>query len=358
MRRVLDDLKSGRDASPEATLAALDILEQYECWTPFFKLVKRLTDNPGQRQLQYYVRLARVQNLYLEDVFAAAEAAARLVADMSVSFKELTDDLLPQFIAFEDFAAEATILSAVVDGFRSPVDRVSCLERLCMLYEKKTHNEELLGESYKRLLDADPKNVKALRYFKLVFTQGNEWERVVAVLQTLLEGLTHPLELYRTGQELAAIYLYQLGMAEEAIQVIDTHCAGSPLDTSTILYDAYHRIGNWTGCLTILQALLATVSTDRERSVLHFKMAALEEQAGHLQIALDHYVTSVKLWPECLDGIGAIINLGVQRRDWALVKTWLSTLGSQVRDERLRAQLKQAQIRLQDGLAHGSRTPP
>src|SRR5690606_9965975 len=131
---------------------------------------------------------------------------------------------------------------------------------------KKTHNEQLLDRAYKRLREVDPTNVKALRYFKLYFTQANEWEEVVAILKTLLGSVTRPQEVYRVAQELAAIYLYQLDMADEAITTLDTYCEGSPLDASQIMFDAYQRMANWNGCLKVLRQCLVSVGTDRDRA--------------------------------------------------------------------------------------------
>ena len=331
----------------------LDLLEQYECWGPYFRLVKRCVQDPASRTQRDFVRLARVQNLYLEDVFAAAETCAALVFEMQLPYQKFTEDVLPQVVEFEDFAAEATILSAIVDRLQN-AEAVACLERLCMLYEKKTHNETQLGKTYERLLAADPRNVKALRYFKLVFTQNNEWEEVVGILKTLLGCVTHPQELFRVAQELAAIYLYQLDMAEEAINILENYCADSPLDTSTISYDAHQRLADWQGCLKVLRQCLLNVDDDVGRAVLHFKIGSLQEQLGAVGEALDNFLKAAKLWPQFLDAIEGVINVGVQRQDWKLILTWLGTLGERVHDERLKAQLKQAQARLADGLAHAS----
>jgi len=352
IRKLVAELASGAALTAEARDVALDALEQHECWAPFFRLLKRCIESPADRRLGDYVRLARVQNLYLEDVFAAAETCARMVADLGLSYTAFSEGALSRVIEYEDFAAEATILSAAVDSFKALPDLVACLERLCMLYEKKTHNETQLGKTYERLLQVDARNVKALRYFKLVFTQNNEWEEVVAVLRTLLGCVSHPQELFRVAQELAAIYLYQLDMAEEAISAVGVYCEGSPLDTSTILYDAYQRLADWPGCLKVLRQCLLTVDDDESRAILHFKIASLLEQQDDLTGAQDDYVRAVALWPQFLDAIEGVINVGVLRQDWALIETWLGTLLERVTDDKLQAQLRQAQRRLKDGVAH------
>lgn len=352
VKKLVAQVDSGAALSAQARTEILETFEQFECWAPYFRLLKRCLQDPSTRQLSDYVRLARVQNLYLEDVFAAAETCAAMVVEMKIPYQKFTEEVLPQVIEFEDYSAEATILSAACDRFPEVTDHVQAIERLCMLYEKKTHNETQLGKTYEKLLAIDPRNVKALRYFKLVFTQNNEWEEVVGILRTLITCVKHQQELFRVAQELAAIYLYQLDMAEEAINVLETHCAESPLDTSTILYDAYQRMADWAGCLKVLRQCLLNVDDDSGRAVLHFKIGSLLEQTSDLDGAIENFTKSAKLWPQFLDAVEGIINIGVLKQDWKLVQTWLQTLEGSIQDERLKVQLKQAQRRVQDGLAH------
>jgi len=352
VRKLVAQVDGANALSAEQRAEMLETFEQHECWTPFFKLLKKQLENSSSRQLADYVRLARVQNLYLEDVFAAAETCSAMVPELKLSYLRFCEEVLVRIVEFEDFAAEATLLSAVCDRFSAKGDVVACLERLCMLYEKKTHNESQLSKTYEKLLATDPRNVKALRYFKLAFTQNNDWEEVVGILRTLLTCVTHPQELFRVAQELAAIYLYQLDMAEEAISVLDTYCEGSPLDTSTILFDAYQRLANWNGCLKVLRQCLLNVDDDLSRAVLHLKIASLHEQLGELDAALDDFTKAAKLWPSFLDAIEGIITIGLAKRDWKLIQQWIGTLAEKVHDERLGAQLKQAMRRIQDGLEH------
>src|SRR5690606_33746452 len=122
-------------------------------------------------------------------------------------------------------------------------DQILCLERLCLLLEKKIFNESQLTSTYEKLLEIDPLNLKALRYFKLILVQDNEWADVASILQKLLKAVRHPEEVFRVAQELATVYLYHLDKPNEAIETIQKYCHKSPLDSSTILFDAYQRIG-------------------------------------------------------------------------------------------------------------------
>lgn len=352
LRRLAAQVDEGKALTGDVRAEALDLFERYECWAPYFRLIKRAIDDKSTRQLADYLRLARVQSLYLEDVFAAAETCAQMVQQLKVSYATVAADVLPRIIEPEDFTAEATILGAVCDRLSSKDDLIACLERLAMLFEKKTHNDGQLGKTYERLLQVDPHDVKALRYFKLIYTQNNEWDEVVSILKTMLKAVHRPQEIYRVAQELATIHLYQQDRAEDAIKVLSTYCTESPLDTSTILFDAYQRLANWNGCLKVLRQCLLSVDDDYGRAVLHLKIASLHEQLGELDQALDNFAQSSELWPNLLDAIEGVINVALLKKDWPTIQKWLGTLTGKVQDERLNVQLKQAAKRLQDGLDH------
>jgi len=350
IRQLVSRLESGASLSAEERKAMLATFERFECWGPYFRLIKRSLNDPRTRDLADFIQLARIQNVYLEDVFAAASTCTQMVENLGVTYATFREEVLSAVTEFEDFAAEATVLQAVAESFRDLDDRVACYERLCMLYEKKTHNETQLATCYERLLEIEPTNVKALRYFKFYYTQVSDWEEVVRFLKLLLDSVKHPQELYRVAQELSAIFLYQLDLPKEAIGVLETYCSESPLDASTILYDSYQRLGNWSGCLKVLRGSLLTVDADVERAILHHKMAVICEQIENPTEALENYKKSAELWTAFLDPVEGILNLALSRRDWVEVEKGLEQLAERVHNEELAAQLKQAIQRLQDGL--------
>src|SRR5690606_11548178 len=94
------------DSSPISRAELADILEtfeSYECWGPYFRLIKRSLQDSQSRKVEDYVRLARVQSLYLEYVFAAAETCANLVRDLGIGYVAFSEEVLPQVMEFEDF---------------------------------------------------------------------------------------------------------------------------------------------------------------------------------------------------------------------------------------------------------------
>lgn len=356
IRELAKQASSRSNLSLDEARNLLTILGEHECWDPYFRLIKRLLNLPSTRALDLYIQLARAQNLYLEDVFGAAETCAKAVRDLKLRFVQVSEEMLPRVMGQDDFATEATILSAVAPTFIDHADHVQSLERLCLLYEKKIHNDRLLANTYDQLLEIDSGNVKALRYFKIVYTQHNEWEDVARTLRSLLAHVTHPQELYRVAQELAGVLLYHLDQADAAIQIIENFCSESPLDTSMILYDAYERIDNNTGCLKILRESLLTVSNEVSRAKVLYKIGVIQEKLGEKNAALEHYRTAFELWPLLLEAAEGLIGIAIEQKNWSILEATLETLASKIHDERLKGQLVQAKRRLKDGVGHASRT--
>lgn len=329
-------------------------LELHECWVPFFRALKKALQDSKTRQLHDYVRLAKAQGLFLEDIGAAADTCAQAIKDLDCHFEVMRDQVLPHIIESEDFLAEAQIWEKCLEYLKDKSDKIAVLERLSLLYDKKIHSENQLAKSYEKLLAIAPQNIKALRYFKLVFTQTSDWKDVVTVLKKLLTAVKHPQEVFRYAQELAGVYLYQLDMPEDAIKTLETYCNNSPLDTSTIHFDAFQRLGDSNGCIKVLRGCLLNVNDDFSRAVLHFRIAGIREQNHQLDDALENYQTAARLWPEFLEPLEGAISIAIQKRNWALTMSKLNDLKSRIRDPELGSQLVQAIRRLEDGLAHGS----
>lgn len=151
---------------------------------------------------------------------------------------------------------------------------------------------------------------------------------------------------------MAAVYLYQLDQPRQAIEVIEQYCEGSPLDASTIYFDAYQRLGDWDGCLKVLRECLLSVDDDGSRSILHFKMAQLEERLNRFDQAQSNYEKSVNLNPKFFEPYENIIYLAIQKKDWQLARRWLDQLGQSIGDDGLKIHIDEALARMDKGLLH------
>lgn len=346
IQKVIKSIDSGESLSREKCLSYIELLETYECWRPCFRLLKRSTQAGGVDSFDYFVTLARIQASSLDDVGSCTDTCSNMIRTLGLSFAAFKDQVIANVLPSEAWESEAIIFEAVGELFPEKSDRVLCVERLCSLYEKKVHNERKLHGSFERLIKLDPRNIKALRYLKLAFTQNNDWDGVVGILKRLMNVAIHKQELFRYAQELAAIYLYQLDNPQEAIATLEERCSESPLDGSMIHFDAYQRMGNVDGCIRVLRNCLINVDQNLERAIIHYKIAELEEQLGRLEIAATDYATAAQLAPDLLEPLEGLLQVQMRQTKWAEVLKTLDLLKTRVIEKPLAQRIDEAKRRL------------
>jgi tetratricopeptide (TPR) repeat protein len=341
-------LNKGASIPEQHFEAILEKLQDYECWSLYFRLLEAQIDNPKKRQLHFYVRTARAYAVHLEDIQRSAKICVKLLKDLRLSYAEFRERALCHIISEQDFESEAIILQAILPRLRTKEDSVACLERLCLIFEKKKYDELQLNRCYERLIDLEPNNLKALRYFKVVYTQNNQWDKVVSVLQSLFQNAKHINDRYRSAQELAAVYLYQLDQAQNAVDIIEKHCADSPLNTFTIHYEAYFRQQNWEGCLKVLRNYLRKIEGNLNKAIIHYKIGELEEQLKRPMDAEESYLKSLELAPRMLEPLENLIEMHLEAHRWDKVLADLGKLYELVDDPYLKEKVREGRTRLQD----------
>ena len=341
--------------SKEDYLKTLIDLENYECWDSWFHCVKSDTLAHPAHLIDNARRIARVQLVYFDDVASCSETCKELVANSKMHYEEFRTSILDMIVDNEDFVSEGTILQSTWDRFSEISDKIVALERICFIYEKKHHNEGMLQKMYEKLLKIHPENPKALRYFRTAYSQVHDWPAVVDILKKLLGASKHPQEVFRHAQELAAVYLYQLDDPDNAIRLIEEYCVNSTLDTSTIHYEAYYRLGKYDGCLRVLRGCLINIDEDTTRAVVHCRIASIYEQQGNYQLAYENFEKAFRLNEGFLEAIEGAISASLKLRNWSGVKDWLNVLLSKTTSSYLVSQLRAGVQRLEEGLKNADR---
>lgn len=328
-----------------------DILESYECWDPLFTKIKEKVASQTHRNEKDYLRLARIHAKYFEDLRETARICRDLVELYRISYQDFREQVLPPLVEDEDFAAEAIILESVRPVLRSLEEKILCIERLCLIYEKKKYDEAALSRSYSLLIDLDKHNQKALKYFKATFVQNQSWDEVVDVLFKLYQSAKHVNDGYRIAQELATVYLFQLDRPQDAIEVIRKYCRNSPLDTSSILYEAYYRVKDWKGCLEVLLDYLPKVQGDTDKAIVYLKIGELQELIGKVDDALESFSLSSRYDPSILDPLENSIEIHIYNQNWPQVVVCLRRMEEILHDVEMKTRVSEALERIQSGLA-------
>ena len=326
---VVSKIDAGEPLSDLQIEFALEQLEQKECWSP---LVTLLTRQLGTGNLIYYVKLCKVYNRYLGDIEKTVDICNKAVVALKLNYRQF-QKFLATFLLADDFKSEALILKGVYTSFNTLRDSELALERLCLLYDKKLSNPDGVQEVCNLLLQINPLNLKALKFFKVLYVQLGYWDKVCEVLKSMIRASSSKQNIFRFAQELAGLYLYQLDKPKEAIKTIEEYCYNSPLDTSIMLFDAYKLIEDWSNCLKVLDGVLKEATTNVEQAIIHYRIAKVYESVGQAQNAEKEYQRAFKLDETFLDPLEGIINLKIIIRDWIGLKIALMHLSECVKKE-------------------------
>lgn len=353
IKNHIDLINANSDLNADQTEDILTELAHYECWKPFQKLIsKSISNSEGDVKYRHMIWLAKVQYINLDDLPACTKTCKKLVKAFKLNYASFRKEILTQIINIEDWSAEIDILETVSNVFEQKKDKSKCLERLCLIYEKKCPKEDELARTFERLLQVDNENLKALRYFKMIYTQDNEWKEVVKILEKMVK-IVENAELHRIAQELASVKLYQLDEAKDALRILDTYCQNSPLDTTNLYYDSYFNIGEWDSCLAMLDKLYEKSTSSQEKSVIEFKRSQIYQYKEDIPNSIKHAEEALKLDPSLLEAFEQLIAISLVEKQWENTIKLLNRLKTEVQSvflvERIQATIEKLEYSIENG---------
>lgn len=133
---------------------------------------------------------------------------------------------------------------------------------------------------YKRALGVDPHLLPALEALEDIYTERGAHSDLAEILKRMSESLTKAGELIETKLRLAELYETKLHDSDAATEV---YAAVVGLDSSNLqalrgLERAYGAQRKWTELVTVLEAQLVGVQSERERVDVLLKLARIQEE--------------------------------------------------------------------------------
>ena len=348
VRRTIAAINAGDQLTPTQQYEAQQLLTEHECWLPLFQLLDNKLKDNSQDALEIYLHKIEIEIKYLGEHERVAKQAKAIVKRFGVDFAWFRLKVLS--VIEGNWHLEADVLKAVCMDFRTQPDRVKCMEKLCSIYEKKIPDEQLLQKHYRDLIKIDPKNILALKYYKMLHSQNFDWERVIDALRKIMRW-GNLSDAYRSAQELAAVHLYSKNDPQEALRIMKKHCADSPLDKSTILYDIYSRLGNDRECVRILKQKLIAARQATAQAQLHVRIASLQEKRNRLDAALREYEHAFEKDPSQIEVVEKIIHVCLLRDDLPGVLNWLRKLENRATEKEHRERLRRVRSSIKKRLA-------
>ena len=359
MLEAVSRISAGERFSPEDEAAVIAELEAHECWQPLLRYIDQQIAKSGPALEDYYLQSLRIRLRYFGDLVKSQALVADLIRRCGMNFKHLRERVLSDEVIHEAGPeCEAALVEAAAAAFDKPAEKIAALERLAAIFEKRLFNEQKLSQVFERLTNLDPDNLRALRYFKMLFSQNNEWQQVARVLRRMIDIVPGKHESFRLAHDLAYALVYHLNQPRDGLAILDRYCRESPLDVSQIAFDAAYRIGDLQRCLDVLNQAQSAVRDESGRAVIQLRMAELHRRAGDLKSMERCLEESINSWPVFLDPFEPLIQLHLAAGRWDKVVRALTTLAARVQDKELVSQIRETIRRVETGLreSQSSRT--
>lgn len=309
----------------------------YECYIQAVTVLQWRIENGARGELQKlddYIAILTIWHDGCEDTGKFTETLKDCVQRVKPSFSTIRLRLVEHIVGAEQFAEQARIYKAIASSIEDLEQRVLLLERLAFLYEKKLTLTSEVDATFHLILELDPKNIRALRYQKLVQVQSGHWKEAVKTLERLVDVFpVSSFERQRAAFELAQIYLYQLNQPQMARDTLNTHCQDSRIDTSQTYAEALERMNAFEELLVYLAARESKSENREEKSRLKHKMGMISAKAGKTKEALSHFQDSVYLNPSNLMAHEALISVLADGKMNSELIVELKTLASNVKLE-------------------------
>ena len=299
------------DPENRAALSQLkEIYEKKRAWKQLFAVLRKeaeLASDPDAR-LQNKIELARLAADRLHRNADAIELWKEVVEQAPETAGAL--DTLEKLAEREkDWASLATALEIRARRAEDPAERVKVLTKLGTAYGEHLSQPAEAARAWKRVLEIDPKNGRALRTLRESFlasgdyegieglyAEASDWEGLVEVLGSAAEKTADP-ELKKTLSFRAAeIYENEIGEPHRAFRNYERVLSVDPKNVraAKALMPIYTRDEKWNRLIGLLEVLFAAESEETERLRLANELRTLSREkmsdaAGAFRWAAEAY---------------------------------------------------------------------
>jgi tetratricopeptide (TPR) repeat protein len=321
---------------------SLKVLEAYECLGQVVRLLDwRLQQSKSSDVSIFsdYLWMMRVYYLGIEDFERFVEVAIRAVTTLSLPFSIVRIHIAEAILGVENFQDQAKLFNRLADVFVSRAQLIPLLERLALIYEKKLFLDEKVDEVYRKLLEVDADNVKALRYYKLHHMQSGQHIEAAQQLERLVTVLQNPFEKQRAAHELAQIFLYNLNNPARAREILETQCSDSLLDTHLTLMEALERLGAYADLVALLRQVVHSTENYEDKASLHLRISYALLKSGDFDGSVMAAQAAVDLMPQSFLAHEALLSTFMEMGNTSGIVETLERLSKIVAQEPSKAEI-------------------
>lgn len=175
----------------------------------------------------------------------------------------------------KDWASLAWALERRVSQTDEPKERIKLLQRLGTTFGEHLGQPAKAAEAWKRVLELDPKNGRALRTLRdsflrardwegleALYAESSDWEGLVDVLGGAAERAEDPEETKALSFRAAQVYVERIGNAERAFRSYERVLAVEPenADAAAALVPIYEQQGQWLQVVRMKEILVGAMA--------------------------------------------------------------------------------------------------
>lgn len=271
LEQVVDLEPDNREALGELKT----IYTKKRSWKQLFGVLEkeaRLASDPDVR-FESTLELARLAGDRLHQ-HAEAIALWKEVLEQKPDIEGGLDTLEKLAEREKDWESLAWALERRVADTSDPKERGKLLQKLGTTYGDHLDQPAKAAEAWKRILELDPKNGRALRTLRdsflrardwagleSLYAETNDWEGLVDVLGTAAERAESPDDTKALSFRAASVYVEKLGNAERAFRSYERVLTVDPknVEAASALVPIYEQQGKWPQVVRMKEILVATM---------------------------------------------------------------------------------------------------
>ena len=294
LNNVIETVNQGAVIPINKQIYSLKLLAEFECWDLYIQAVRVMTKLMlKDRLIEYHKHVSRIYFNYLENTAKFEEFLIESSRHLQLPFNVFWRFMIHEAMDHKDYKVEAQALEGLVAAENSSVFKEKALERLVLLYEEKLCNDELINKTYKKLLAINPENVKALIYFKNIYTQLHDWEEVESILKTLIKSNDLYIEQNFYIIELASLYLNYLNEDKLAKQFLDKITVEDGYHTCKTKYSLLAVSGEFQSAYDCLTAMLEICDNSIKKAHVYFHMGVTKLNLNQVDHAFSYFYKSL-----------------------------------------------------------------
>lgn len=316
-----------RPADRKVFTAMEKLCYKHERWDQAMWLYQTAIDQVESGKLRayrlgdLYARRGQVELQYLERLDDAAASYLRMLEldtanDSAIKFLEAI------YSRQENWTGLMAAYEKHASLLDEPVRRIQVLRRAARIAQNKLEDENEAARIYELLLEIDASDSEAIAALENRYESGDNWDRLVGVLQHRLAATKGSEEENELLLRIAKICEEGLHDPKRAIEHYRRVLENTPGNKESLdaLGRIYESTEQWAEFIDITRRQIR-VTTDRNmKALLYFKCGSvMEAKFGKEEDAIRYYDAAIKTAPSCLPAVHGLRDLYRRRKDWKRV---------------------------------------